>query len=52
MSTKLLEEIVSKSHAKEMILGPHRLFTHNGTTLRLTELGGKVAAIHRAAKGT
>jgi len=49
--TKLLEEIVSKKQAKEMIHGPDSLFTQNGTTLRLTELGGSVAAIHRAAKG-
>ena len=47
--TKLLEEIVSKSQAEEMIHGPHTLFTEHGPTLTLTQLGGKVAAIQRSA---
>jgi DNA helicase HerA-like ATPase len=48
ISMRLLEEIVSKSQAKEMIHGPYRLFDSDGPTLRLTELGGKVAAIQRS----
>jgi hypothetical protein len=51
ISMELLEEIVSRSQAMEMIHGPHGLFTQDGPTLTLTQLGGKVAAIQRSASG-
>lgn len=51
ISIELLQEIVSKSQAKEMTHGPHRLFTQNGPTFTLTQLGGQVAAIQRSSPG-
>jgi len=50
VSARLLEEIVSKTQAKEMIHGPHRLFIQNGPMFKLTQLGGKIAAIQRSPK--
>ncbi|HEV2390139.1 MAG TPA: ATP-binding protein [Nitrososphaerales archaeon] len=49
ISIELLQEIVSKSQAKEMTHGPHRLFTQNGPTFTLTHLGAQVAAIQRSS---
>jgi hypothetical protein len=51
ISIAILESIVSRTQAKEMIHGPHRLFTVNGSVLKLTQLGGKVAAIQRSVSG-
>ena len=44
-------EGISRSDAKEMIHGPYRLFTGNGHIFTLTQLGRKIAAIHKSASG-
>lgn len=37
---------ISRSSVKEMIHGPHRIFTSDGSIFYLTQLGRKIAAIH------
>jgi hypothetical protein len=39
---------LSKSQIKSMVHGTYRLFTENGRTLRLTQLGHKIATIEQA----
>jgi len=41
---------VSRSKVKEMVHGPFKLFTRNGDKFMLTQLGRKIADIHKGAE--
>jgi len=49
---RLIDKGLSNREIKQMIHGPYEVFSAYGTTLKLTELGRKVALIHRGKPKT